>query len=97
MGPNDPGSCSDLPDHLMEVSVNDQPVLPPREGWYSRRPFAYEAEIPIGALRKVASNAITVSIPSVAGCAGRTDRSALAWIEVRYRRKFEPVGDERVQ
>ena len=94
VGPNDPGSCSDLPDHLMEVSVNDQPVLPPREGWYSRRPFAYEAEIPIGALRKVASNAITVSIPSVAGCAGRTDRSALAWIEVRYRRKFEPVGDE---
>jgi hypothetical protein len=88
------GTCAGDEQHFLEVFVNDQPVAPPREGWNSRRPFAYEADVPIGALRRLAPNSIRVSIPTVSGCPGRADRSALAWIEVRYRRKFEPVGDE---
>jgi hypothetical protein len=86
------GTCSDDAHHFLEVFVNDQPLG--REGWNSRRPFAYEADVPIGALRRLNPNSVRVSIPTVAGCGGRVDRSALAWIEVRYRRKFEPEGDE---
>ena len=86
------GTCSGDEQHFLEVFVNNQPLG--REGWNSRRPFGYQADVPIGALRKLDPNSVRVSIPTVAGCAGRTDRSALAWIEVRYRRKFEPEGDE---
>ena len=91
IGDDAPPSCFDDAHHLMDVAVNGQ-VLPTM-GWNSRRPFAYEADIPIYALKGVAPNTVRVSIPSVPGCA-RTDRSALAWIEIRYRRKFTPVGDE---
>jgi len=87
--------CGTDTQHFLDVSVNGQPM--PREGWQGQRgirPFAYIADIPINALKSRDPNEIKVSIPAIAGCPGRIDRSALAWIEVRYRRKFEPVGDE---
>jgi hypothetical protein len=86
------GTCSGDEQHFLEVFVNNQPLG--REGWNSKRPFAYIADVPIGALRGLDPNTIRVSIPTVAGCGGRADRSALAWIEVRYRRKFVPEGNE---
>ncbi|HEY2956252.1 MAG TPA: C25 family cysteine peptidase [Candidatus Eisenbacteria bacterium] len=81
-----PGSS----DHLLEILVNGQPV--PREGWFGNTAFSYDADIPIQALRSLDPNTVTVSIPVAAP--RTTDRSALGWIEVRYRRRFVPVGDE---
>jgi len=86
-------SCNDA-QHLLDVQINGQPL--PREGWTGLVPFAYNAAIPINALRSVGHNTVTVSVPAIAGCPGRADRSGLAWIELRYRRKFEPVADQLI-
>ena len=81
--------------HLLDVFLNDQPL--PREGWNGAigvRPFSYVADVPINALKSLDPNTVRVSVPAIAGCPGRIDRSALAWIEIYYRSKFRPVGDQ---
>src|SRR5205814_5373613 len=39
-------------------------------------------------------NTVRVTVPAIPACPGRIDRSALAWIEIYYRSKFTPVGDQ---
>lgn len=76
-----------LPDHLFDLTVNSFAL--PRHGWDGvREPTLLDADVTMQA-----TNSVTVSVPTVAGCLNRTDGSALAWYEVRYQRRFEPVGD----
>jgi hypothetical protein len=74
--------------HLLDVSVNGTALG--EEGWDSSRPFSYQA----GTTALRTHNALGVSIPVLANCGRRIDRSALAWIDLRYQRMFVPIGDE---
>lgn len=74
------------PSHLVDVTVNSFAV--PRHGWNGfRDPSIVRANVPISAV-----NDVRISVPTLANCPVRVDASALAWIQVRYARKFEPVG-----
>ena len=75
------------PDHLLDVTVNS--VAMPRHSWFGyTQPSIFEADV---ALED--SNDVRVAIPSLPACPARIDASALAWAQVRYTRRFEPVAN----
>ncbi len=84
-------TCFDSPclaNHLLDVTVNGTPLE--REGWFGRSAFAYQAPT----LALLSHNTVGVSVPAFPGRPNRIDRSAMAWIELRYQRLFVPVGNE---
>lgn len=73
--------------HLIDVSINGTPL--PREGWNGNIGFTYHADASLDTF-----NTVRLRIPAITGCFLRADQQAYAWYELRYPRRFEPVGDE---
>lgn len=74
--------------HLLDVAVNGVPL--PREGWDGTAAFSFES----ATAALLTHNSVSLTIPVIPGCGKRFDRSALAWIELRYRRRFVPINNE---
>lgn len=73
-------------DHLARLTVNgaDLPVV----GWWGgayNEPQILDHAVPLRAV-----NDVRISVPAVPGCPGRYDDQALAWVQLRYRRRFQP-------
>jgi hypothetical protein len=60
------------------------------EGWYGDK-MPYRA---VRDLTLAPSNTIEIRVPTVPECPGRVDQIAVAWLNVRYTRRFEPVSNE---
>jgi peptidase C25-like protein/flagellar hook capping protein FlgD len=81
-------------DHYLDVTFNA--LLFPRRGWYDQWAQTYDTTL-VGLVRP--SNTLTLQVPHVtdpvpAYDAQRRDRTALAWFDLFYARRFEPVGNE---
>ena len=77
-----------LSSHMLDVTINGQ--LQPRLEWNGTTfPFFVQQTF----TPAPAANAVEVRVPVISGCESRVDRQALAFMELRYDRRFEPVND----
>ena len=87
---------TDVPDHFLDASFND--VVFPRREFFGKT-SAERAGITLdttGIILRRLGNSVTVSVPTVpfiAGCPNRIDRSGIAFYEIYYERFPMPVLD----
>lgn len=99
------GNCvANAIDHFMDLTVNASDpasrLIVPRRAWRSFVAWrGGQTTIDTSAaFLHTSGNALSLNIPAVStnDCPGRVDRSALAWFDVAYPRRFEPVHDSLV-
>jgi hypothetical protein len=79
-----------LPNHLLDIGLNN--ALVDTLGW--RREIGATADTLLTSGFVAAGNRLEVADRLIGGCAAREDRSAVAWYQVAYARRFESVNDE---
>ncbi len=91
----DDGCSSLIPDHNLDVTLND--VAMRRMTWSGFAAFRGGARTldTTGTLVRSVANRLQLFVPNIPtpDCASDIDRSALAWFDVFYRRRLQPVDD----
>jgi len=88
----------DRPRHLLDVTLGNGPQLEEMAWGVGPQPVADVGVTldtllaPAGPTLAAGDNSLLLSVPSVAGCSGREDRSALAWADIFYQRAFQASG-----
>jgi hypothetical protein len=82
-------------DHYLDVDFGGVPL--PRRAWDGPTAQTYDTSL-VGLASSTDTLTLTLTVPNVADPdqsfdAARVDRSALAWFDLFYARRFEPVAD----
>ncbi|MGH7742190.1 MAG: hypothetical protein ACRENS_09225, partial [Candidatus Eiseniibacteriota bacterium] len=82
------------PRHQLDVTLNSGPRLT-QMTWATDDGVTLDTLLtPASAALVEGDNALLLGVPLVAGCDGRQDRSALAWVDIFYQHAFQASGDQ---